>query len=75
VIHPRKEDDRMPLHMASIFGTAKATQEADIVMILQRVEGETSVEIRKNRYDGQLGKVLVDFNTTSTSFFQLEQQK
>ena len=35
MIHPRKEDSRLPLHMASIFGTAKATQEADIVMILQ----------------------------------------
>ena len=35
VIHPRKDDDRMPLGISSIFGTAKATQEADMVIILQ----------------------------------------
>lgn len=35
VIHPRKEDDAVPLGMSSIFGSAKATQEADLVMLLQ----------------------------------------
>ena len=35
MIHPRKDDDRMPLGISSIFGTAKATQEADMVIILQ----------------------------------------
>lgn len=36
MIHPRKEDDRMALGMSSIFGSAKATQEADMVIILQK---------------------------------------
>lgn len=35
VIHPRKEEEDTKLTMSSIFGTAKATQEADIVLILQ----------------------------------------
>lgn len=35
MIHPRKESDLMPLSIASIFGTAKATQEADLVLIIQ----------------------------------------
>ena len=35
VIHPRKENDQMPLSISSIFGTAKATQEADLVLIIQ----------------------------------------
>ena len=35
VIHPRKENDDKLLSTASIFGTAKATQEADNVYILQ----------------------------------------
>ena len=35
MIHPRKENDQVPLNMASIFGTAKATQEADLVLIIQ----------------------------------------
>ena len=37
VIHPKKEDDNQALGISSIFGTAKATQEADIVLILQRL--------------------------------------
>lgn len=37
VIHPRKEDENQMLGMSSIFGSAKATQEADIVLILQRI--------------------------------------
>lgn len=35
IMHPRKEDEGKPLQTSSIFGTAKATQEADNVMILQ----------------------------------------
>ncbi|CAM9931053.1 unnamed protein product, partial [Heterosigma akashiwo] len=36
VIHPRKEDDETRLGISHIFGTAKATQEADVIFILQR---------------------------------------
>jgi twinkle protein len=36
VNHPRKEDDQTPLGLSSFFGSAKATQEADIVLILQQ---------------------------------------
>lgn len=35
IVHPRKEDELKLLTTASIFGTAKASQEADNVMILQ----------------------------------------
>ena len=35
VIHPRKEADLRPLGVSSVFGSAKATQEADNVIILQ----------------------------------------
>lgn len=35
VIHPRKVEEDQPLSLASISGTSKATQEADIVLILQ----------------------------------------
>jgi hypothetical protein len=35
VVHPRKEDEDAYLNLASVFGTAKATQEADLVLILQ----------------------------------------
>ena len=35
VVHPRKEDEGVRLGLSSIFGSAKATQEADAVIILQ----------------------------------------
>lgn len=35
VVHPRKEDETVNLNLASVFGSAKATQEADLVLILQ----------------------------------------
>lgn len=43
VIHPRKEDEGYKLTTSSIFGSAKATQEADLVVILQVGLAGTSV--------------------------------
>ncbi|RHY63690.1 hypothetical protein DYB38_003379, partial [Aphanomyces astaci] len=49
VIHPRKEQDDTDLTLSSVFGTAKATQEADNVLILQRNRGDVKLDVRKNR--------------------------
>lgn len=38
VIHPRKEEEDVKLTITSIFGTAKATQESDLVLILQVIK-------------------------------------
>jgi twinkle protein len=35
VVHPRKEDEGVKLGINHVFGSAKATQEADNVLILQ----------------------------------------
>jgi twinkle protein len=35
VVHPRKEAENVNLGISSVFGTAKATQEADNVIIVQ----------------------------------------
>jgi hypothetical protein len=35
VIHPEKSQDDIPLGLSSIGATAKATQEADLVLMLQ----------------------------------------
>lgn len=61
VVHPRKEDDNMPLGLASISGTAKATQEADNVIILQRLDGKNYIDIKKNRFAGRLGRIPIEF--------------
>jgi hypothetical protein len=62
VIHPRKEQDDTLLNINSVFGTAKATQEADNVLILQRVDGNKLIDIRKNRFDGDLGQFQIMFD-------------
>eukprot|EP00795_Rhopilema_esculentum_P011654 gene11654-21901_t len=68
VIHPRKENQDIELQTASIFGTAKASQEADNIIILQDTPGRTSrryLQVTKNRFDGALGKAPLQFNRDS----------
>ena len=102
VIHPRKEDDNQVLGMSSIFGTAKATQEADVVLIIQKVmQGVDSnlqqqnqhrsgffpkngsmtyshsqpglaLAIKKNRYNGVLGRLELGFNSAVKCFYELD---
>jgi twinkle protein len=62
VVHPRKEDDNVPLGLSSISGTAKATQEADNVFILQRIDGNSFLDVKKNRFGGKLGRIPIEFN-------------
>jgi twinkle protein len=66
VVHPRKQQESVKLSIDSIYGSAKATQEADTVMILQ-VEpgGKKYVEIKKNRFNGDLGYVNLHFDRHS----------
>ncbi|KAG1680643.1 Twinkle protein, mitochondrial [Nymphon striatum] len=73
VIHPRKENDGH-LTTASIFGGAKASQEADNILILQHKtfsgepDGEKYIQVTKNRYDGDLGIMPIEFDKDSLSF-------
>jgi twinkle protein len=62
VIHPRKEMDDTPLGLASVSGTAKATQEADNVIILQKVGESRYIDVKKNRFDGLVGSVPIKFD-------------
>ena len=62
VIHPRKEPEEQALNISSVFGTAKATQEADNVLIMQNENGSKKLEIKKNRFDGDLGGAYLSFN-------------
>ncbi|KAI8740023.1 twinkle protein, mitochondrial [Biomphalaria glabrata] len=73
VIHPRKEKDGDDLTTASVFGTAKATQEADNVLILQdkrltSIRGKKYLQVTKNRHDGELGIMLLKFDKETLSF-------
>lgn len=63
-----KEPEDATLSMSSVFGTAKATQESDNVLILQNVRGEKTLEVRKNRFDGTLGAVALAFDEEGQLF-------
>lgn len=75
VIHPRKERDTEDLSTSSIFGSAKASQEADNVLIiqdkrLQSIRGKKFLQVAKNRYSGDLGIMPLDFDKDSLSYAQ-----
>ncbi|XP_067012802.2 mitochondrial DNA helicase isoform X2 [Anabrus simplex] len=75
VIHPRKERDEEDLTVNSIFGSAKAAQEADNVLIIQdkrlsSVRGKKYLQVAKNRYSGDLGIMTLDFDKDSLSYQQ-----
>ena len=65
VVHPRKEDEGVKLGISSIYGSAKATQEADTVLILQHDGKRKYVEVKKNRFDGTLGHCTLHFQRRS----------
>ena len=62
MIHPRKVDDDQDLNLSSIFGSAKVSQEADNVLILQSRRKYKILELKKNRFDGDLGAVALGFD-------------
>ncbi|XP_019762676.2 mitochondrial DNA helicase isoform X1 [Dendroctonus ponderosae] len=75
VIHPRKERDDEDLTTSSIFGGAKASQEADNVLIIQdrrltAIKGKKYLQVVKNRYSGDLGIMTLEFNKKALSYAQ-----
>jgi twinkle protein len=73
VIHPRKSDES--LKISSIFGSAKASQEADNVYILQGYKGLRIVDVAKNRFDGTTGKTVLSFDQSNCRFFELTEKE
>jgi twinkle protein len=70
VVHPRKEDEKTKLGISSIYGSAKATQEADLVLIVQSDGKRKFVEVKKNRYDGTLGYCPLFFDRDSGRYLE-----
>lgn len=75
VIHPKKVDDDSDLNISSVFGSAKATQEADNIFVLQNRHKYRLVDVRKNRFDGELGRIGLGFDKGTLSFFELTTQE
>jgi twinkle protein len=72
VVHPRKEDESTKLNISSFYGSAKATQEADTVLILQHDGRRKYVEVKKNRFDGTLGYAPLFFESKSGRYVETE---
>ena len=62
VIHPRKTDDGEDIQISSIYGSSKATQEADNIWVLQNRPSFRVFDVKKNRFDGQVGKVGIAYD-------------
>lgn len=75
VIHPRKEMDDTPLGLASVSGTAKATQEADNVIVLQKVGESRYLDVKKNRFDGLIGVIPIKFDANARLILEASGQK
>ena len=74
VIHPRKELDDTRLGLASVSGTAKATQEADNVIILQKIGDSRYLDVKKNRFDGLIGMVPIKFDSNARLILEASSQ-
>lgn len=68
VVHPRKEQENTYLSMSSVYGSAKATQEADIVLILQNDGRKKFLEVKKNRFNGTLGYIPLHYDPMSCRY-------
>ena len=68
VVHPKKEAENSSLSISSIYGTAKATQEADTVLILQNDGRRKFIEVKKNRFNGTLGHTPLHFDRQSCRY-------
>lgn len=75
VIHPRKELDDTPLGLASVSGTAKATQEADNVIILQKIGDSRYIDVKKNRFDGLVGSIPIKFDPNARLILETTHKK
>jgi len=71
VVHPKKVEDGEDLNISSVFGSAKATQEADNVVILQNRERFRVIEVKKNRYNGDLCRNGVIFDKSNKNFYEM----
>lgn len=76
-VHPRKESDKKLISLNSIYGSAKVTQEADIVMTVQTLDESRKkrvLEVLKNRHDGCLGYLPYRFHRRKLRFKEIKRK-
>ena len=43
-----------------------------MVLILQRIEGKTYLDVKKNRFDGDIGRVYLNYSSITGSFYEVD---
>jgi twinkle protein len=74
-VHPRKEHEDL-LSITSVFGSAKVTQEADNVILVQSLDKDRqlrTINVQKNRYDGDIGHIPFKFDKFSRRIMEMSQ--
>lgn len=74
VIHPKKQENQQDLEISAIYGTSKATQESDNIIMIQNRNGYKVLDLKKNRFDGHLGKTGVIFCAQSKKYFEIDKK-
>ena len=69
VIHPRKTEENEDISIQPIYGTSKAAQEADNIWMIQKRDGYRLFDIKKNRFDGDVGKIAMAYDKETRRFF------
>lgn len=75
VIHPKKTTEGLEMDVSNIGGTAKASQEADNVIVLQKGPYYRYLDVRKNRESGDTGAVPYEYDKATTRLLPLSEQR
>jgi twinkle protein len=75
VIHPKKTTEGLELDVSNIGGTAKASQEADNVIVLQKGPFYRYLDVRKNREFGETGAVPYEYDKQTTRLLPIDETR
>lgn len=77
VIHPRKvgQGSGEEMDTSDLGGTAKAEQEADTIIILQSGGEKKYLDVKKNRFDGDLGKVYFEYQKATNRIVEVNPEE
>ena len=71
VIHPKKVGEDIDIDTSMLGGTATAEQICDNMIILQRGQEYRYLDVKKNRYSGEIGKVPYVYDEETNCFREL----
>lgn len=70
-MQPIEKCNDSEMNLNSIFQSAESIQYVDNVIILQNIKGKKILDIKKNKFDGELGSSKIFFDEDSQKYRQL----